>query len=192
MNLSFSSGHSPCQQQAMSRDPKGMGTTLLLAGCQGGQARQDPSSYCQPQTPLSFPLWQPSESSAQGTVRQVRCWKLGHRGVRRGHEDRAELFLLEVSRAGTITNLQAPLLKCHPPPVPPLPGQSASRVRATRQRQGLHFASAKSQTKTPGSQAVLPPLPWRLRAQLGPARARAGHSPLLPSRGELCMRGGFG
>lgn len=51
-----------------------------------------------------------------GTARKARCRELGHVGLRRGHEDRAELFLLEVSRAVTITNLQAPLLKCHPSP----------------------------------------------------------------------------
>lgn len=48
------------------------------------------------------------KSSAAGTVRKAQCWELGHAGVRMGHEDRAELFLLEVSRAGTRTNLQAP------------------------------------------------------------------------------------
>lgn len=152
--------------------PKGMGATLLPAPCQGGGNRQAPSAQCYPQTPLL---------SFDGCPT----------GVRRGHEDRAELFLLEASRAGTKTNLQAPLLKCHPSPCPP-PGWSASCVRATRQRQGLHFASAKSQAKPPASRAVLLPPPWRLQAQLGPGRGRAGHSPSPLKRGELCMRGCFG
>lgn len=138
-----------------------MGTTLFCVPCQGGQARQAPSSH-HPQTPFPFLSGTHRKSSALGTVRKVRCRELGHAGARRGHEDRAELFLLEVSRAGTITNLQAPLLKCHPPLPPPPLGQSASRVRATRQRQGLHFASAKSQTKPPASRAVPPPPPWQL------------------------------
>lgn len=58
--------------------PKGMGTTLLPGCCQGGQARQAPSSHHHPQTPFAFSLWHPSKelSTGQSERHGARSWAM--------------------------------------------------------------------------------------------------------------------
>lgn len=143
-------GHSLCQWRLMgwAMSQRGWGPLSLLPAARVAGSGRSPPPTDTPDPTSLLPLAPIKTAQHQALSESHQGWAMGHVGVRRGHEDRAELFLLEVSRAGTITNLQAPLLKCHP--LPPSPaGQAASRVRATRQRQGLHFASAKSQTKPP-------------------------------------------
>lgn len=76
---------------------------------QGDWARQTPFSHHHPQTTLPSPSLasiKRAQHQAQSEKHSAGSWAMLE--VRMGHEDRAELFLLEVSRAGTRTNLQAP------------------------------------------------------------------------------------
>lgn len=108
--------HASCRRWAGPRAKGGWRPPSSLHMATMAWPGRPPPHTTTPQTPFHFLSGTHHKSSALGTVRKEWCRELGCAGVRRGHEDRAELFLLEVSRAGTITNLQAPLLKCHPPP----------------------------------------------------------------------------
>lgn len=91
--------------------------------------------------------------SQKGMVLEGRPW-----GVRRGHEDRAELVLLEVSRAGTVTNLQAPLLKCHPPV--PLHHWGSQHHMCVLQDNGKAYTSLQLKARqSPQQPKTVPPLP---------------------------------
>ena len=158
MNLSFSGAvttHASSKQWATSQRGWGPPSSLQMARVAEPGRPSPPTA-----TPrCRFPSPPGTYQLSTGPSQKGAVLGAGPCGIRKGHEDRAELFLLEVSRAGTKPNLQSPL-KCHPPlPSPPPPGQSASHVRATRQRQGLRFASAKSQTKPPAYRPVPPPCP---------------------------------
>lgn len=97
-------GHSSHQQQAMDHEPKGMRAPSSLHAARVTGPDRPPSPTTTPR--LLFPPC--SGTHQKSSARRAQHWELSHAGVRMGHEDRAELFLLEVSRAGTRTNLQAP------------------------------------------------------------------------------------
>ena len=158
-------GHSPRQRQVMgwATSQRGWGPPSSLHVARVAGPGRPPPPTATPRPHFPSPSGTRQKSSAPGTVRKAQCRELGHAGARRGHEVRAELFLLEVSRAGTITNLQAPLLKCHPPPSPTTTGAVSITITCACYKTTARLTLCFSQKpdKTPsilGSAAAAPSL----------------------------------
>lgn len=122
------------------------------------------------------------KSSAPDTVRKLSGLGTGPCGSKKGTRGQSRTVFI-----GGVKSRNNNKPTGSPPQVPSSPpspaGQAASRVRATRQRQGLHFASAKAR-QSPRH----PRSPLLGDRKLSLALPEAGLSPSPPSRGELCVR----